>query len=78
MVGSADHVAKAEDATRQGFVLLKNGVPNPKNPSPVLPFTLGIHAKAPKVAVVGPHVNSRSAILGNYLGQMCPDRYDST
>ena len=39
---------------------------------PVLPFRAGR-----KLAVVGPHANDRSTILGNYLGQMCADGFAS-
>ena len=41
-------------------------------PEPVLPL------RAPlRVAVVGPHADDRDTILGNYLGQMCPDGFRS-
>ena len=63
-IASPAHLALALDATRQGLVLLQN----PK----VLPLTAG-----GKVAVVGPHTNDRSSILGNYLGQICPESFGS-
>jgi len=43
------------------LVLLKNA----KN---VLPFQKGI-----RLAVIGPHGNASDVMLGNYLGQICPD-----
>jgi len=64
-VRSDAHVQSAKDATAQSFVLLKNE----KN---VLPFPAG-----KRVAVVGPHAVDRSAILGNYLGEICPDATDN-
>ena len=39
---------------------------------PVLPFRAGR-----RLAVVGPHANDRSTILGNYLGQICADSFAS-
>ena len=38
----------------------------------VLPFTAG-----GRVAVVGPHANDRTQILGNYLGQICNESFSS-
>ena len=46
-------------ATQKSLVLLKN--------SGVLPLSPG-----KKVAVVGPHANATTALVGNYLGQICP------
>jgi beta-glucosidase-like glycosyl hydrolase len=60
-VRSAAHVDRAVDATKQSLVLLKNE-------NNALPFAAG-----KKVAVVGPHANNRASILGNYLGEICPD-----
>ena len=40
--------------------------------APILPFIAGA-----KVAVVGPHTNDNTAILGNYLGQICADSFSS-
>eukprot|EP01065_Artemidia_motanka_P043512 TRINITY_DN603_c0_g1_i1.p1 TRINITY_DN603_c0_g1~~TRINITY_DN603_c0_g1_i1.p1 ORF type:complete len:790 (+),score=175.63 TRINITY_DN603_c0_g1_i1:58-2370(+) len=63
VVRSADHVARAVDASAQSLVLLKNDAGRG------LPFTAG-----KKVAVVGPHALTRGTLLGNYLGQICPDK----
>ena len=65
-VRSPEHLASSLDATRQGLVLLQNPSNN------VLPFKAG-----KKVAVVGPHTNDRTHILGNYLGQICPESVTS-
>lgn len=89
VVGSEAHLAHALDASRQGFVLLQNGggasaaggpdggqQPEGRHKAAdgsVLPFRL----PSAKVAVVGPHANDRSAILGNYLGQICADHFAS-
>jgi beta-D-xylosidase 4 len=75
VVASKEHTALAVDATRQGFVLLQNGevgAAEAAATTPVLPFKAGA-----KVAVIGPHANDRSSILGNYLGQICPDSIQS-
>jgi len=48
-------------ATQSTFVLLKND-------GPILPIPRG---KA--IAVIGPHGNATTAMVGNYLGQICPD-----
>ncbi len=48
-------------ATLSSMVLLKN---TPR----VLPMKLGT-----RVAVIGPHANASAALVGNYLGQLCPD-----
>jgi len=61
VVESDDHVAKAVDATAQGLVLLENR-------DKLLPISPG-----KKVAVVGPHATDSTVMLGNYLGQICPD-----
>eukprot|EP01062_Namystynia_karyoxenos_P065837 TRINITY_DN59893_c0_g1_i1.p1 TRINITY_DN59893_c0_g1~~TRINITY_DN59893_c0_g1_i1.p1 ORF type:complete len:804 (+),score=280.33 TRINITY_DN59893_c0_g1_i1:86-2413(+) len=63
-----DHIALSIDSTRQSLVLLQNNVTAGKG----LPFKAGS-----SVAVVGPHVNDRSVILGNYLGEICPDGTDN-
>ena len=65
VVQQPSHVALSVDSTRQGLVLLQN-------PPNVLPFQAGR-----KVAVVGPHTNDRTHILGNYLGQICNDSFSS-
>ncbi|CAE8734057.1 unnamed protein product [Polarella glacialis] len=62
-VRSDKHVAAAMDAAEQSLVLLKNDV---LDGVPVLPIRSG------KVAVIGPHAMSRYPLLGNYLGQICP------
>jgi beta-D-xylosidase 4 len=51
-------------ATRESMVVLKNtrGAPG------ALPWARGM-----KVAVLGPHANATTALVGNYLGQLCPD-----
>ena len=86
-VSSAAHTALARDATRQALVLLQNpprsreiaadrasgapadagGVGGGASAAGVLPFLAG-----GRVAVVGPHANDRTHILGNYLGQARP------
>ena len=73
VVASDAHTALTLDATRQGLVLLQNGggdrtsaAHRPDAPA-VLPFKGGL-----RTAVIGPHTNDRDAILGNYLGQICP------
>jgi len=48
-------------ATLESMVLLKND-------AKTLPFTVGKN-----VAVIGPNANTAEALLGNYLGQICPD-----
>jgi len=60
-IRSDDHQARAVDATEQSFVLLRNE----KN---TLPFQAG-----KRVLVTGPHADDRGAILGNYIGEICPD-----
>ena len=60
VIQSADHVNEAIDATLQGLVLLKND-------ESILP----LNAKTSEMAVIGPHVNDRQAILGNYIGEIC-------
>jgi beta-glucosidase-like glycosyl hydrolase len=47
-------------ATRQSLVLLKNE-------GSILPF-----AKGKSVAVLGPHGNAQGALVGNYIGEICP------
>eukprot|EP00931_Biecheleriopsis_adriatica_P070744 TRINITY_DN44536_c0_g1_i1.p1 TRINITY_DN44536_c0_g1~~TRINITY_DN44536_c0_g1_i1.p1 ORF type:complete len:877 (-),score=200.93 TRINITY_DN44536_c0_g1_i1:62-2692(-) len=55
-------------ATRQGLVLLKND-PVGSSSEKALPLV----ATKFKIAVIGPHVNAREALVGNYLGQICPE-----
>lgn len=64
-VRSPEHIAAAVDATEQGLVLLKNEQIGSKG-SRALPILSG------RIAAIGPHVKSRGALLGNYLGQICP------
>eukprot|EP00054_Salpingoeca_dolichothecata_P025258 m.174997 g.174997 ORF g.174997 m.174997 type:complete len:788 (+) comp25291_c0_seq2:67-2430(+) len=49
-------------ASQESLVLLRNE-------EQTLPFP-----KGKTVAVIGPHVDSREPLLGNYLGQICPDQ----
>ena len=81
VVQSPAHVALSLDATRQGLVLLQNGGGDRPTAVPtasvdaaarVLPFVGGV-----RTAVLGPHVNDRNAILGNYLGQICNASMDA-
>ena len=48
-------------ATRSSMVLLKHD-------GKTLPFAAG-----KRIAVIGPHGNATMALVGNYLGQLCPD-----
>jgi len=48
-------------ATLESMVLLKNQ-------QNVLPSEPGLN-----IAVIGPHAKAQSALVGNYLGQICPD-----
>jgi len=48
-------------ATLESMVLLSNG-------ENVLPIKAG-----KKIAVIGPHAQAKGALVGNYLGQLCPD-----
>jgi len=48
-------------ATQESMVLLKND-------GATLPL-----AKGRRLAVIGPHANATMALVGNYLGQLCPD-----
>ena len=82
VVQADKHVAAAIDATQQSLVLLLNGVGVGHEgrarggaraaSTLVLPFTAG-----GKVAVIGPHANDHTHILGNYLGQICNDGFSS-
>eukprot|EP00927_Polykrikos_kofoidii_P054760 TRINITY_DN49133_c0_g1_i1.p1 TRINITY_DN49133_c0_g1~~TRINITY_DN49133_c0_g1_i1.p1 ORF type:complete len:845 (-),score=144.80 TRINITY_DN49133_c0_g1_i1:438-2972(-) len=62
IVRSGAHVDAAMEAADQGLVLLKNGVGG-QQPLPI--------AAGSRIAVIGPHAQSRYALLGNYLGQSC-------
>ena len=65
VVDTAESRALAVQATREGLVLLKNH-------QDALPLKKGL-----KIAAVGPHADARKALVGNYLGQQCPDKWDS-
>ena len=60
-VGSAEAQATNLLATQESLVLLKHT-------GAVLPLQ-----KGSKIAVIGPHGNATGAMVGNYLGQLCPD-----
>ena len=51
-------------ATRESMVLLKHS----RGARGALPWAPGM-----KIAVLGPHANATTALVGNYLGQLCPD-----
>jgi hypothetical protein len=51
-------------ASRESMVLLQNGG---ANGAATLPFKAG-----KTVALIGPHAKASSALVGNYLGQLCP------
>ena len=60
-------------ASRESIVLLQNNGPDGKSmQGKGLPF-----AKGKSVAVIGPHGKADSAMVGNYLGQLCPDAQGS-
>eukprot|EP00966_Prymnesium_polylepis_P006423 147372-Prymnesium_polylepis.1 len=71
------HVGASIDATEQSLVLLLNGGgvggATRSAAPPILPFKAG----SSTVAVVGPHANDHSTLLGNYLGQICADGFTS-
>ncbi|KAE8647744.1 hypothetical protein Csa_003474 [Cucumis sativus] len=58
---SDEHIELATEAARQGTVLLKND-------NDTLPFDPSNYKT---LAVVGPHANATSAMLGNYAGVPC-------
>ena len=59
MVQAEKHVKLAKEATAQGFVLLQNdNLLIPLDPSG-------------KIAVIGPHINDRHVMNGNYVGEIC-------
>ncbi|KAK1274791.1 putative beta-D-xylosidase 5 [Acorus gramineus] len=60
-VCTADHIALAADAARQGIVLLKND----NNALPLDP------TKYKSIALIGPHANASSVMIGNYAGTPC-------
>ena len=57
-VCSQEHIELAREAAKEGIVLLKNV-------NETLPFN---SYKIKKLAVVGPHANATSAMIGNYAG----------
>jgi xylan 1,4-beta-xylosidase len=61
VVRSDNHVQMAKEATAQGLVLLKND-------GNLLPLKLDA---ATKIALIGPHINNRKEMAGNYLGELC-------
>jgi len=63
-VRSPEHIAAAVDATEQGLVLLKN--------EQIGKGTRALPIRSGRIAAIGPHVTSRGALLGNYIGQICP------
>jgi len=62
-VSSPAHQAVNILATRESVVLLKNDV----SAGLGLPFS-----KAKNTAVIGPHAQATKALVGNYLGEICP------
>ena len=62
VVGSQNHISTNQLATKESMVLLQNDA------TLGLPFEIG-----KTIAVIGPHTNASAALVGNYLGQICPD-----
>ena len=60
-VRTPSSLALSLQSAREGMVLLKNE-------GEALPLTPGL-----RLAVVGPHANATSALVANYIGQICPD-----
>ncbi|KAL2244693.1 beta-xylosidase/alpha-L-arabinofuranosidase 1-like [Sesamum indicum] len=60
-VCSNEHIELATEAARQGIVLLKND-------AETLPLS---SEKIKTIAVIGPHANATSAMIGNYAGVPC-------
>nr|XP_011460171.1 PREDICTED: beta-xylosidase/alpha-L-arabinofuranosidase 1-like [Fragaria vesca subsp. vesca] len=60
-VCSHEHIELAREAAKEGIVLLKNA-------NETLPFNSN---KIKKLAVVGPHANATTAMIGNYAGIPC-------
>ncbi|CAK9181727.1 unnamed protein product [Ilex paraguariensis] len=60
-VCSLEHIRLATEAAREGIVLLKND-------DETLPLN---HHKFKTVAVVGPHANATTVMIGNYAGVPC-------
>ena len=65
VIGSSPHVQTNKLATLESIVLLQN------DPVLGLPFAIG-----KTIAVIGPHANASAALVGNYLGQICPNKTD--
>jgi beta-D-xylosidase 4 len=65
-VGAPEIVALNRAAAESSIVLLKNAPL--KSAQSALPLRVG-----QRLAVVGPHAQARGALVGNYLGQLCPD-----
>lgn len=63
VVQSAEHVQLAEEATGQGFVLLKNV-------NQLVPLDL-----SSDVALIGPQIYDRSMMVGTYRGEICHPRH---
>lgn len=57
-VCSDEHIELAAEAAREGIVLLKND-------NDTLPLN---SAKLKKIAIIGPHANATTAMVGNYAG----------
>ena len=80
-IGTPAAAALNYEAALQSMVLLKNLLLDPPPPhtpgklstkrNGILPLDAGS-----RVVVIGPHANATDALLGSYLGQICPD--DST
>lgn len=64
VVAAPAHVALSRDATAQGLVLLRNE-------GNTLPLS-----KYKKTVAIGPLANARETLIGNYMGQICPDDGD--
>ena len=61
VVQSTERVQLAKEATAQGLVALKNE-------RQILPLD-----PSKTIGLVGPHISTRHALLGNYLGEICKD-----
>eukprot|EP01060_Flectonema_neradi_P007900 TRINITY_DN1560_c0_g1_i1.p1 TRINITY_DN1560_c0_g1~~TRINITY_DN1560_c0_g1_i1.p1 ORF type:complete len:766 (+),score=190.76 TRINITY_DN1560_c0_g1_i1:49-2346(+) len=61
VIGTPDHIKSSVLSARESMVLLKNK-------DDVLPFQ-----KSKKTAVIGPFANAQGSLVGNYIGQNCPD-----
>ena len=70
--GEAAAAAPAAAASSSGTAAAPAAAASAAAHPPVLPFRAGR-----RLAVVGPHANDRSTILGNYLGQICADGFAS-